>query len=86
MVVCFRLPMKGAADAAVAHTTARKTERKKVPENFMAECRYGTRRVRGETDARERVVAWPISHLFWWVLYLSGNAPGGRCWGRIERR
>ena len=33
--------MKGAADAAVAHTTARKTERKNVPENFMAECRYG---------------------------------------------
>lgn len=40
MVVCFKLPTKGAAEAAVAQTTARKTERKKVPESFMSECRY----------------------------------------------
>ncbi len=36
-VVCFKLPKNGAAVAAVAHTIARKTERKKLFENFMAE-------------------------------------------------
>ena len=35
-VVCLRLFANGAADAEVAHTTARRTDRKKALENFMA--------------------------------------------------
>ena len=48
MVVCFRLLVKGAALAVVAHTTARNTERKKALENFIAERRVLTEGVRGE--------------------------------------
>ena len=34
-VVCLRLLANGAADAEVAHKTARRTDRKKALENFM---------------------------------------------------
>ena len=40
VVVCFKLPTNGAAAAVVAHTTARKTDRKKLVENFIADSRY----------------------------------------------
>lgn len=53
-VVCFKLPMKGAAEAVVAHTTARKTERKNVPESFMVECRFRDAMRETETGTRER--------------------------------